>query len=108
MLEREPWRVSSSFTARGTAAARLYPDCGRDTVEWAFPQLRRQAPLDPHVGSFGPTDVSVACLRDALVDPTWQLAAGRRTCGTVIERDAGHFAMLTHAERLADVLESIA
>jgi pimeloyl-ACP methyl ester carboxylesterase len=90
------------------AVSHLYPDCDRETAEWAFPQLRPQAPLKPQVGAFGPGDVSIACLRDALVDPGWQVAAGRTHIGRVLELDAGHFPMLTHAGRLADALESVA
>jgi pimeloyl-ACP methyl ester carboxylesterase len=90
------------------AASRLYADCDRATVEWAFPRLRRQAPLAPQTSAAGPRDVSIACLRDRIVDPGWQLAAGARHVPRVIELDAGHFPMLTHPVQLADVLESLA
>jgi len=87
-----------------TAAARLLPDCDRATAEWAFPQLRRQARLAPHVGELRPTDVAIACRRDVAVDPE----SARGAVPRVLELDAGHFPMLTHPRELADALEEAA
>lgn len=86
-----------------TAAARLYPDCDRATAEWAFARLRRQAPLQPHTGSFGPEDIAVACLRDAAVNAL----PARELVDRTLDLDAGHFPMLTHPRPLADLLESL-
>ncbi len=91
-----------------TAVSCLYADCDRQTAEWAFQRLRPQAPLEPQVSSFGPSDVSIACLRDALVAPNWQVEAGAVHLGRVIELDTGHFPMLTDPAQLADVLETVA
>lgn len=87
-----------------TAAARLYPDCDRATVEWAFGLLRRQAPLTPEPVEFGAGDVWVGCLRDIAIDP----GAGRALLARSLELDAGHFPMLTRPRETADLLESIA
>ena len=43
-----------------TAAARMYPDCSRVQSDWAFPQLRRQARLEPIPAAFGSGDVVIA------------------------------------------------
>jgi len=55
-----------------TAAARMYPDCSRAQSDWAFPQLRRQARLEPIPAPFGPGYVVIATLQDAAVDPDWR------------------------------------
>ncbi|HET6915631.1 MAG TPA: hypothetical protein VFH56_06025, partial [Acidimicrobiales bacterium] len=54
-----------------TAAARMYPDCSRAQSDWALPQLRRQARLEPIPAPFGPGYVVIATLQDAAVDPDW-------------------------------------
>ena len=89
-----------------TARTRLYPDCTARQAALAYARLRPQAPLSPHVGSFGPNDVSIACLRDAVVEPAWQLRAGREHIGRVLELDAGHSPFLTQPAELAALLES--
>jgi pimeloyl-ACP methyl ester carboxylesterase len=84
-----------------TAEQHLFPDCPRDLAEWAFPQLRPQAPLE-----VVPADVNgtfVACLRDAVVRPEWQRATSQLGL-TVVELDAGHFPMLTQPRELAELL----
>jgi len=90
-----------------TTRTRLYPDCTEEQAAHAFPRLRPQAPLAPHIGVFGPNDVSIACLRDEVVDPAWQVRAGREHVGRVIELDAGHSPFLTQPAELAALLASI-
>jgi pimeloyl-ACP methyl ester carboxylesterase len=91
-----------------TAAARMYPDCSRTQSDWAFAQLRRQAPFDSVAGQFGPADVVVSTLRDASVDPDWQIRTARAHGARLIELDAGHSPFLTQPDELADVLSSLA
>lgn len=91
-----------------TAAARLYPDCSRSQSDWAFPQLRRQARLEPIPAPFGPGDVVIATLRDAAVEPGWQIRTARTHGARVIELDAGHSPFLTQPAELADLLGSLA
>jgi pimeloyl-ACP methyl ester carboxylesterase len=86
------------------AAGNLFPDCSRADAEWAFPQLRRQAPIAVEPGPFD--GVYVACLRDAAVRPEWQVAAAGRGL-RVAELDAGHFPMIARPGQLADVLEAV-
>ena len=50
----------------------------------------------------------VACLRDATVDPAWQLRAGRELFERAVTLDAGHFPFLTHPAATADRLVSLA
>jgi len=86
------------------AAAKLFPDCSRGQAEWAFPRLRRQAPVEP---VDVPIDgVYVACLRDAAVRPEWQRKASELGLD-VVELDAGHFPMIALPRELADVLEPL-
>jgi hypothetical protein len=91
-----------------TAHAKLYPDCTRAQSDAAFVRLRPQAPIDSiaHPGSYG--DVVIATLRDAAIDPTWQLSAGHAYAGRVLSLDAGHSPFFTHPAELADLLESVA
>lgn len=91
-----------------TAAVRMYPDCSRERSDWAFAQLRRQARIHPVAGPFGPGDVVIATVRDAAVDPDWQLRTARAHGAHVLELDAGHSPFLTQPEELADVLNSLA
>jgi pimeloyl-ACP methyl ester carboxylesterase len=90
-----------------TARTRLYPDCTDEQAAWAYPRLRPQAPVTPQIGSFGPDDVSIACLRDGAVDPAWQVRAGREHVGRVLELDAGHSPFLTQPAELAALLASL-
>jgi pimeloyl-ACP methyl ester carboxylesterase len=91
-----------------TTRTRLYPDCTEEQAALAYACLRPQAPLTPHIGSFGPNDVSIACLRDGAVDPAWQVRAGLEHVGRVIELDAGHSPFLTQPAELAGLLASLA
>ena len=89
------------------ARTRLYSDCSAEQAAWAYPQLRPQAPITPQVSAFGPNDVSIACLRDEVVKPDWQVRVGREHVGRVLELDAGHSPFLTHAAELAALLTSV-
>jgi pimeloyl-ACP methyl ester carboxylesterase len=91
-----------------SAAARLFPDCDRATVEWAFPRLRAQGRIVTEAQPLHDEDVAVVCRHDAIVSPEWQLATGRKLFRTVLELDTGHFPMLTHPAELADLLEQLA
>ena len=91
-----------------TAARGMYPDCSRDQSDWAFAQLRRQAPLDAITGSFGAGDVVIATLRDAAIDSGWQIRTARAHGADVIELAAGHSPFITQPVELADVLSSLA
>ena len=91
-----------------TAAAGMYPDCSRAQSDWAFAQLRRQAPLDAVTGPFGDGDVVVATLRDGAVDSGWQIRTAQAHGARVIELDAGHSPFFTQPGELADVLNSLA
>jgi pimeloyl-ACP methyl ester carboxylesterase len=91
-----------------TAAARLYPDCSRTQSDWAFPQLRRQARLEPIPAPFGPGDVVIATLHDAAVDAAWQIQTARTHGARLIELDSGHSPFFTQPDELAEVLSSLA
>jgi hypothetical protein len=91
-----------------TCAARMYPDCPREKSDWAFPQLRPQAPINGGSASFGPGDVVIATLRDAAIDPAWQVRTARAHGARVLELEAGHSPFFTQATQLAAVLSSLA
>jgi pimeloyl-ACP methyl ester carboxylesterase len=91
-----------------TTAARMYPDCSREQSDWAFPQLRHQARLEPVPAPFGPGDVVIATLRDASVKADWQIDTARTHGARVIELDSGHSPFFTQPDELADVLGSLA
>ena len=82
---------------------RLFPDCDRTTAAWAFAQFRPQARLDLHAGELRPSDVAIACRRDAAVDPDSFAGVAPR----VVELDAGHFPMFTYPRELVDALEEV-
>ena len=90
-----------------TAAARMYPDCSRAQSDWAFPQLRRQARLEPIPAPFGPGDVVIATLRDGAVRADWQIATARAHGARVIELDSGHSPFFTQPAELAELLSSL-
>lgn len=90
-----------------TAAARLYPDCSHAQSDWAFPQLRRQARLEPIPAPFGVGDVVIATLQDAAVEPDWQIRTARIHGARVIELDSGHSPFLTQPAELASILSSL-
>jgi pimeloyl-ACP methyl ester carboxylesterase len=91
-----------------TAAARLFADCERAQADWAFARLRPQAAFDAIRTSLGPEDVVLATMRDAAIDPVWQVATARAHGARLIELDAGHFPFFTQPDALADVLSSLA
>jgi Alpha/beta hydrolase family len=78
-----------------TAAAGMYPDCSREQSDWAFAQLRRQARLEPIPAPFGPGDTVIATLRDAAIEPDWQIRTARTHGARVIELDSGHSPFFT-------------
>jgi hypothetical protein len=90
-----------------TAAARMYPDCSRTQSDWAFAQLRRQARLEPAPAPFGEGDVVIATLRDAAVDPGWQIRTAHTHGARVIELDSGHSPFFTQPDELAEMLSSL-
>jgi pimeloyl-ACP methyl ester carboxylesterase len=91
-----------------TCAARMYPDCTRAQVEWAFPQLRRQAPVAAVAASLCKHDAVVVTTRDAVLEPDWQLSSARKHHARVACLDSGHFPMLTQPDDLADLLDDLA
>ena len=91
-----------------TAAARLYPDCPRATADWAFPQLRPQAPFDTIVGAFGSRDVVLVTTEDAAIDPDWQRRTAKAHGARCMEIRSGHSPFFTQPEELADVLDRLA
>ena len=101
-------RGRSFWPDADVAAERLYPDCSRTQSDWAYAQLRHQAPIDAVTAAFGRDDVVIATLQDAAVDPDWQVRTGRAHAARVIELDSGHFPFLTQPDELADVLSSLA
>ena len=98
----------SYWPDRETAHAKLYPDCTRAQSDAAFVRLRPQAPIEPMLRPGTDRDVVIATLRDAAIDPAWQLRAGRAYAGRVLSLEAGHSPFFTHPVELADLLESVA
>jgi Alpha/beta hydrolase family len=90
-----------------TAFERLYPDCTRAQSDWAFAQLRRQAPLESVVVPLTADDVILATLHDAAIDGAWQVRMAREHGTRLLELDAGHFPFIADPLRFADVLESL-
>lgn len=90
-----------------TAAARMYPDCSRAQSDWAFPQLRRQARLEPIPAPFGPDDTVIATLNDAAIEPDWQIQTARSHGARLIELGSGHSPFFTQPAELADILSSL-
>jgi len=86
----------------------MYPDCTRETSDWAFAQLRPQGRILEEAGAFGEGDVVIATLRDAAIKPAWQIETGRRYGAHVIELDSGHSPFFTQPGELADVLATLA
>jgi pimeloyl-ACP methyl ester carboxylesterase len=91
-----------------TAAARLFPDCGRPQADWAFARLRPQAPVSARSAPLDRGDVVIAMTRDVAVDPDWQLAQAQAHGLQAFPLDAGHFPFFTHPGDLADLLDSLA
>jgi hypothetical protein len=90
-----------------TCAAFMYPDCTREQSDWAFEQLRPQAPIAGEPASFGTGDVVIATLRDAAIDPAWQIRTARAHGASVIELDSGHSPFFTQPTELAAVLHAL-
>jgi hypothetical protein len=86
----------------------MYPDCTRETSDWAFARLRPQGRILEEAGAFGEGDIVIATLRDAAIKPAWQIATGRRHGARVIELDSGHSPFFTQPGELADVLATLA
>lgn len=91
-----------------TCAARMYPDCTRERSDWAFARLRPQARIAVAPAPLGPADVVIATLRDAAIDPGWQLRTARAHGARVLELDAGHSPFFTDPGGLADLLSGLA
>ncbi|HEY1512271.1 MAG TPA: alpha/beta fold hydrolase [Gaiellaceae bacterium] len=91
-----------------TCAAFMYPDCTRERSDEAFAQLRRQARIGGEPAPFGAGDVVIATLRDAAIDPVWQLRTARAHGARVIELDSGHSPFFTQPDELAGVLDRLA
>jgi pimeloyl-ACP methyl ester carboxylesterase len=90
-----------------TAAAHMYPDCSRTHSDWAFPQLRPQARLEPIPATFGRGDVVIATLRDAALRADWQIQTARARGARLIELDSGHSPFFTQPAELANILDSL-
>jgi hypothetical protein len=101
-LERSYWPDAD------TCATRMYPDCTRERAEWAFAQLRPQAPTSAAAAPFGADDVVVATLRDAAIDPAWQVRTAQTHGARILELDTGHSPFFTHPAVLAELLSSLA
>jgi pimeloyl-ACP methyl ester carboxylesterase len=91
-----------------TCAAFMYPDCTREQSDRAFAQLRRQARISGEPAPFGEGDVVIVTLRDAAIDPAWQLRTARAYGARIVELDSGHSPFLTQPYELADVLDALA
>jgi pimeloyl-ACP methyl ester carboxylesterase len=91
-----------------TCAEKLYPDCARGVSDWAFAQLRRQAPTDEVVVPLRRRDVVVATLRDRSIDPDWQVRMARAHGTRLAQIDAGHSPLLTQPQELAGLLDGLA
>jgi hypothetical protein len=91
-----------------TCAARMYPDCTREQSDRAFAKLRPQAPIISTAAPFGTNDVVVATMRDAAIDPGWQVSTATARGARVLELDAGHSPFFTQPAELAELLSSLA
>ncbi len=90
-----------------TCAERMYPDCSRAQSDWAFAQLRRQARIDFSPAAFGADDVVIATLRDAAIDPGWQIETAREHGAQLVELDSGHSPFFTQPAELAELLDEL-
>jgi hypothetical protein len=91
-----------------TCAARMYPDCTRERSDWAFARLRPQAAISFVAAPFGPADVVIATMRDAAIDPGWQVRTAEEHGARFVELDAGHSPFFTQPGELAELLSSLA
>jgi len=93
-----------------------YPDPADGARELQYPdgalelarRLRPQAPIPFQPELPSGRSVYVVCTRDAAIAPDWQRRAAAAIGAEVVELDAGHSPMLTHAPELADLLERYA
>lgn len=90
-----------------TCAARMYPDCTREQSDAAFARLRHQSPLEPVTVGVDRRDVVLATMRDAAIDPGWQVRTARAAGARLVELGTGHSPFLTHPGELADVLDGL-
>jgi hypothetical protein len=71
-------------------------------------KLRPQFPIARPAVTLSQPSVYIVCTRDGVVQPDWQRRAAREGLATeLIELEAGHSSMLTHARELADLFEQI-
>jgi pimeloyl-ACP methyl ester carboxylesterase len=91
-----------------TCAAFMYPDCTREQSDWAFARLRPQVRIPGEIAPFGDGDVVIATLRDAAIDPSWQIRTAQVHGARVIELDSGHSPFITQPDELAEVLDTLA
>jgi pimeloyl-ACP methyl ester carboxylesterase len=91
-----------------TCAAHMYPDCTRAQSDAAFAQLRRQSLLQPVADSLCERDVVVATMKDAAIEPAWQVGKARAAGARIVELETGHSPFFTHPGELADVLDELA
>lgn len=91
-----------------TCAEFMYPDCARETSDWAFAQLRPQSRIAEEAAPFGEGDVVIATLRDAAIKADWQIETARTHGARSIELDSGHSPFFTQPAELADLLASLA
>jgi len=88
-------------------AAQMYPDCTRERSDWAFARLRPQARINTTPARFGPADVVLATMRDAAIDPAWQVRTAEAHGARLLELDTGHSPFFTHPAELAELLGSL-
>lgn len=81
-----------------------YPD---DAASYAR-RLRRQASIRSGDVVPGPRSVYVVCAEDRAIEPEWQRRAAATLGAEMVELEAGHSPMLTHARELADLLDRYA
>jgi hypothetical protein len=86
----------------------MYPDCTRAQSDRAFGLLRPQAPITPIAAPFGDRDVLIATMRDAAIDPAWQVRRAAEHGARLIELDSGHSPFFTQPAELAAILASLA
>lgn len=96
---------------RDLCARTMYSGCADGDVDWAFAQLRPQSSTmytEPSPQAAWP-DVPITDVRgdaDRLVSPTWATRAVPARLGvrSVVIEGAGHSSMLSHPDRVADLL----
>jgi hypothetical protein len=92
-----------------------YPDPADAARELQYPEadaplaqrVRRQVVFATEEYVPAPS-LYVVCTLDAAIEPAWQRRAAAAIGADVVELDAGHSPMLTHARELADILERYA